>query len=45
MLRLRELSVKEASAITGQSETALKVAVHRAVKRLRYLLDGGPVGT
>jgi RNA polymerase sigma factor (sigma-70 family) len=44
MLRLRELSVKEASAITGQSETALKVAVHRAVKRLRYLLDGGPVG-
>src|SRR6266851_1839463 len=45
MLRLRELSVKEASAITGQWENALKVAVHRAVKRLRYLLDGGPVGT
>lgn len=41
MLRLRELSLKEASAISGQSETALKVAVHRAVKRLRRALEGG----
>jgi RNA polymerase sigma-70 factor (ECF subfamily) len=41
MLRLEELSLKEASAMSGQSETALKVAVHRAVKRLRALLQAG----
>ncbi len=40
MLRLKELSLKEASSICGQSETALKVAVHRAVRRLRFLLEG-----
>ncbi len=40
MLRLRELSLKEAAAASGQSETALKVALHRAVKRLRVLMDG-----
>jgi RNA polymerase sigma-70 factor (ECF subfamily) len=38
LLRLQEMSLKEASAKSGQSETALKVAVHRAVKRLRTLL-------
>ena len=38
LLKLKELSLKEASARTGQSETALKVAVHRAVKRLRAIL-------
>jgi RNA polymerase sigma-70 factor (ECF subfamily) len=38
LLKLKELSLKEASARTGQSETALKVAVHRAVKRLRVIL-------
>lgn len=32
MLRLKELSLKKASAMSGQSEIALKVAVHRAVK-------------
>jgi RNA polymerase sigma-70 factor, ECF subfamily len=40
LLRLKELSVKEASAISGQSGTALKVAVHRAVKRLRQMMEG-----
>ncbi|MDR3514822.1 MAG: sigma-70 family RNA polymerase sigma factor [Azospirillaceae bacterium] len=40
LLRLRELSLREASAISGQSETALKVAAHRAIKRLRTLLEG-----
>jgi RNA polymerase sigma-70 factor (ECF subfamily) len=40
MVKLGEMSLKEASARTGQSETALKVAVHRAVRRLRTLLDG-----
>lgn len=38
LLKLKELSLKEASAKTGQSEAALKVAVHRAVKRLRTIL-------
>jgi len=35
LLRLKELSLKEAAAQSGQSETALKVAMHRALKRLR----------
>ncbi len=35
MLKLREMSLKEAAATSGMSVTALKVAVHRAVKRLR----------
>jgi RNA polymerase sigma-70 factor (ECF subfamily) len=38
LLKLKEMSLKEAAAVTGQSEAALKVAVHRAVKRLRVLL-------
>jgi RNA polymerase sigma-70 factor, ECF subfamily len=38
LLRLQELSLKEASTASGQSPTALKVAVHRAVRRLRGLL-------
>jgi RNA polymerase sigma-70 factor, ECF subfamily len=40
MLKLKEMSLKEASRATGQSETALKVSVHRAIKRLRTLLGG-----
>jgi RNA polymerase sigma-70 factor (ECF subfamily) len=39
-LRMQELSLKETAAITGQSEAALKVAVHRAVKKLRAMLAG-----
>jgi RNA polymerase sigma-70 factor (ECF subfamily) len=38
LLKLKEMSLKEASAATGQSQAALKVAVHRAVKRLRTML-------
>jgi RNA polymerase sigma factor (sigma-70 family) len=38
MLKLREMSLKEASAASGQSISSLKVAVHRAIKRLRSLL-------
>jgi RNA polymerase sigma-70 factor (ECF subfamily) len=41
MLKLKEMSLKEAAKATGQSETALKVSVHRAIKRLRTLLGGG----
>jgi RNA polymerase sigma factor (sigma-70 family) len=35
MLKLRELSLKEASSESGMSVAALKVAVHRAIKSLR----------
>ena len=42
LLKLRQMSLKEASAQTGLSVTALKVASHRAVKRLQQVL--GPVG-
>jgi RNA polymerase sigma factor (sigma-70 family) len=38
MLKLRELSLKEASAASGMSIGALKIAVHRAVKALRAML-------
>ena len=38
MLKLKEMSLKEAAKASGQSETALKVSVHRAIKRLRVLL-------
>jgi RNA polymerase sigma-70 factor (ECF subfamily) len=38
LLKLKEMSLREASQVTGQSETALKVSVHRAIKRLRALL-------
>lgn len=38
MLKLRELSLKEASAESGLSTTNLKVLVHRAIKTLRSRL-------
>jgi RNA polymerase sigma-70 factor (ECF subfamily) len=38
MLKLNEMSLKEAAAASGRSIVALKVATHRAVKNLRRLL-------
>ena len=38
-LKLNELSLKEASAATGMSVAALKVATHRALKNLRKMLS------
>lgn len=38
LLKLREMSLKEAAAITGSSEASLKVATHRAVASLRKAL-------
>jgi RNA polymerase sigma factor (sigma-70 family) len=38
MLKLRELSLKEAAAASGMSIGALKVAVHRAINALRRAL-------
>ena len=39
LLKLREMSLKEAAAATGRSVTALKVATHRAIKSLRAMLQ------
>jgi RNA polymerase sigma-70 factor (ECF subfamily) len=38
LLKLREMSLKEASAMTGTSVAALKVATHRAIVSLRRAL-------
>lgn len=38
MLKLKEMSLKEASAMSGRSIAALKVATHRAIKNLRTIL-------
>jgi RNA polymerase sigma-70 factor, ECF subfamily len=43
MLKLSEMSLKEASKRSGRSVSALKVATHRAVANLRRLLKGGHV--
>lgn len=37
LLKLKEMSLKEAAAQTGMTETALKVATHRGMKTLRRL--------
>jgi RNA polymerase sigma-70 factor (ECF subfamily) len=43
MLKLRELTLKEASAESGMSVASLKVSVHRATRALRVTLSGhGP---
>jgi RNA polymerase sigma factor (sigma-70 family) len=41
LLKLRELSLAEASKASGKSIAALKVNVHRAIKSLRKRLQGG----
>jgi len=41
MVKLREMSLKEASAKTGMSVAALKVAVHRGIGALRKALNAG----
>lgn len=40
LLKLKELSLVEASAVSGKSIAALKVNVHRAIKALRAQLKG-----
>ncbi len=40
MTKLRELSLEEASAASGTSVAALKVATHRGLRALRKLLNG-----
>ena len=40
MLKLNEMSLKEAAASSGRSIAALKVATHRAIRNLRRMLKG-----
>lgn len=40
LLKLEELSLKEAAAVTGMSVMSLKLATYRAMKRLRKILVG-----
>lgn len=40
LLKLKEMSLAEASLVSGKSTTALKVNVHRAIKALRAQLTG-----
>jgi RNA polymerase sigma factor (sigma-70 family) len=39
LLKIRELSSKEAAGVTGMSAVALRVSVHRAIKTLRVSLN------
>ena len=39
LLKLREMSLKEAAVASGRSVAALKVATHRAIKSLRKMLQ------
>ena len=41
LIKIKGLSLREASSATGKSVTALKVTIHRAVKTLRQRLLGG----
>ena len=41
LLKLKEMSLKEAAEATGISVTALKVATHRALNSLRKILSRG----
>jgi len=41
LTKIEGLSLKEASAASGMSIAALKVATNRAVRRLRQILSGG----
>lgn len=44
LLKLKEMSLLEASALSGRSVAALKVNMHRAIKSLRVRLKGDPTG-
>lgn len=41
LVKLKQLSLAEASLVSGQSVSSLKVNVHRAIKRLRLALPKG----
>ena len=41
LVKVKEMSLKEAAQASGQTPGALKVNVHRAIKALRARLTGG----
>jgi RNA polymerase sigma-70 factor (ECF subfamily) len=41
LLKLKEMSLKEAAKVSGMSIVSLKVATHRALKGLRRMLTDG----
>ncbi|MBS0639812.1 MAG: sigma-70 family RNA polymerase sigma factor [Proteobacteria bacterium] len=43
LVKLQEMSLKEAASASGMSVTALKVATHRGIQSLRRLLGGHPL--
>src|SRR5271157_812347 len=45
LLKIRELSSKEAAGVTGMSSGALRVSVHRAIKTLRVSLNSDSVAS
>jgi RNA polymerase sigma-70 factor (ECF subfamily) len=45
LLKLQELSLKEASAASGLTVASLKVSVHRGMKNLKKLLSDRSDGT
>lgn len=42
LVKIQEMSLVEASAVSGQSVASLKVNIHRAIKKLRLGLVGSP---
>lgn len=44
LVKLREMSLVEASAASGQSVASLKVNIHRAIKKMRANLSKDPQG-
>ena len=40
LMKLQEMSLRQAAAVSGMSIAALKVATHRGLKKLRKLLNG-----
>lgn len=44
LLKLREMSLKEASVVSGRSVASLKVATHRGLAALRRMLNGRASG-
>ena len=41
LVKISGLSISEASATTGQSESLIKVNIHRGIKRLAALVERG----
>ena len=41
LVKIKGMSLRDAAAVTGQTEGAVKLSVHRAIKALRRALGGG----